>query len=72
MDIIVESVDVCAVKTIVVIAADEYLLTLGQIAEPVEEIQRLALLADHAEVARVNHDVGVRHFPKPMMRSVSI
>ena len=41
------------------IAADENLMAIRQVAKPVEEIQSLAFLPDHTEIAGMNHDIGL-------------
>ena len=50
MYIVVESVDSGTVKTGVVVAANEYLLRIKKVAEPIHEIQRFLLAAVHGKV----------------------
>lgn len=54
------------------VAADENLLAIWQIAEPVEEINGFLLGPDHTEIAGMYHHIGLRQIPKPMMAAMSI
>ena len=54
------------------ISADEYLMAIGKISKPVEKIQRFALISNHAEVAGVDHDVGLRQLAESVMCSVGV
>lgn len=54
------------------IAADKYLMAIWQVAKPVEKVHCLALFSYHAEVAGVNHDVGLGQILQPMVRTVSV
>ena len=68
MNICVETIDARPIKTIVVVSADEYFMGIGQVAEPVQEVEGFNLRADHAEVAKC----GLGQVPKLMVTSVSI
>ena len=54
----VEPIDRGSVKRFVVIAANENLVALGQVAKPVEEVDSFLLGAYHAEVAGMYHHIG--------------
>ena len=59
MYIVVESVDGGTVKTVVVVAANEYLLRIRKVAEPIHEIQRFLLAAVHGKVTRMHDDISL-------------
>ena len=59
VDICVKSADIGAIQAIVVVAADEYFVAVGKVAEPVEEVDGLGLGSHHAEVARMHRHVGL-------------
>ena len=59
MDITVKPVNGGTVKTVFVVAANEYLLRTRKVAEPVHEIQRFLLAAVHGKVARMHDDVNL-------------
>ena len=69
---ICRSVTQSPIKTIVVVSADEYFMGIGQVAEPVQEVEGFNLRADHAEVAGMHHYIGLGQVPKLMVTSVSI
>ena len=72
MHVVIETIDVGSIKTVIVVAADEYFVTIWQIAEPIKEIQCFSLFSDHAEVSGMDHNISFRQFSQPMMRSVGI
>jgi len=72
MNINVNSFYICSIETLIVIAADEYFVLIGQITKPVEEVNGLSFLTNHTEVAGTNHDVGIRQIIQPMMHPVRI
>ena len=59
MYIVVEPVDVSAIQEVIVVAADENLVAIRQIAEPVEKVNRFLLATDHAEIAGMNHYISL-------------
>ena len=59
MDITVKPVNGGTAKTVIVVAANEYLLRTRKVAEPVHEIQRFLLAAVHGKVARMHNDVSL-------------
>ena len=54
------------------VAADEYLVAVGQVAEPVEEVDGFGLGSHHAEVARMYHHVGLRQIAEPVVAAMSV
>ena len=72
MHIVVKALDVGSIKAVVVVAADENLMAIWQIAEPVEKINRFLLGSNHTEVAGMHHHIGLGQIPKPMMAVVRV
>lgn len=72
MNIVVKTIDICSIKKIVVVTANENLVAVRQFAEPVEKINRFLLAPDHAEIAGMHYHIRVRQLPKPMMTAVSV
>ncbi len=72
MHIFIQSVDIGAIETIVMVATNEYFMPVWQIAEPIEKIKSLFFGAYHAEVARMHNNISRRQIPKLMMASMSI
>ena len=58
MHIRVKPIDIGPIKTVIVVATDEYLVGIWQVAEPVEEVEGFLLGSGHGEVAGMNHDIG--------------
>lgn len=72
MDIAVKSVDGGTVKTVIVVAADEYLLQIRKVAEPVQEIQCFLLAAVHCKIAGMHHDIGLGQIAQPPVAAVRV
>ena len=72
MHIIVEAVDVGSIETIIMIATDEDFVLIGQVAEPVHEVDRFFFGAHHAKVSGMNRHIGLGQLSKPMMAVMSI
>ena len=72
MYIVVESVDGGTVKTVIVVAANEYLLRIRKVAEPVHEIQCLLLTAVHGKVTRMHDNVSLWQVCQPLVATVRI
>ena len=72
MHIVVKTVDIGSIQAVIVVAADEYLVAIGQVAEPVEEINGFLLGSNHTEVAGMHHHIGLGQIPKPMMAVVRV
>ena len=51
MHIVVEALNGGAIKAVIMIAANEYLLRVRKVAEPVQEVQCLLLAAVHGKIA---------------------
>ena len=60
MHIIVKTVDVRSIQTLIVIAADEYLMAIREVAKPVEKVNRLLLATNHAEITGMYHHICIR------------
>ena len=43
MHVVIETINVGHIKAVIVVAADEYLVAIWQIAEPIHEINRLGV-----------------------------
>ena len=71
MDITVKPVNGGTVKTVIVVAANEYLLRTRKVAEPVHEIQRFLLAAVHGKVARMHNDVSLWQLVQPSVTAIS-
>lgn len=72
MHIVVKTVDIGSIQAIIVVAADEYLVAIWQIAEPVEKVNRFLLATYHAEIAGMNHYISLGQIPQPPVASMSI
>lgn len=72
MHIVIKAADVGAIQTIIVVATDENLVAIRQVTEPVQEIDRFPFASDHAEVAGVYHNIGLREINQPMMAAMSV
>ena len=72
MHVAIKTVDIGPIKAIIMVATNEYLVTIWQIAEPIKEIQCFPLFSDHAEISGMDHDIGLGQIPKAMMRSMGI
>ena len=60
------------VKTVIVVAANEYLLRTRKVAEPVHEIQRFLLAAVHGKVARMHNDVSLWQIVQPSVTAMRV
>ena len=65
MDIAVESVNLGTIKAFVVVAADEYLLQIRKVAEPVQEIQCFLLASCHSKIAGMHNYIGLGQIAQP-------
>ena len=72
MHIVVKAIDIGSIKAVVMVAADENLVAIWQITEPVEKVNRLLLATDHAEIAGMNHYISLGQIPQPPVASMSI
>ena len=72
MDITVKPVNGGTVKTVIVVAANEYLLRTRKVAEPVHEIQRFLLAAVHGKVARMHNDVSLWQIVQPSVTAMRV
>lgn len=72
MYIAVKPVDISSVEAIIVVAANEDLVAIWQVAEPIDKINGLLFAADHAEVARMHYNIGLWQILKPMVATVSV
>lgn len=63
MHIVIETVHVGSIQAVIVVSADENLVAIGQIAEPVEKVNRFLLATDHAEIAGMYHHIGLGQIP---------
>ena len=70
--IAVQSVDVGSIQAVVVVAADENLVGVWQVAKPVHKINGFLFAAVHREVARVDNNVRLGQLLKPVMTTVGI
>ena len=65
MHVIVESVNLGAIKAFVVVAADEYLLQIRKVAEPVQEIQCFLLASCHSKITGMHNYIGLGQIAQP-------
>ena len=72
MHVVVKAVDVGSIKAVVVVAADENLVAIGQIAEPVEKINRFLFASDHTEISGMYHHISLGQIPEPMVTVMRI
>lgn len=72
MDIAVESVNLGAIKAFVVVAANEYLLRIRKVAEPVQEIQCFLLAAYHSKIAGMHNHIGLWQIAQPPVASMRV
>lgn len=68
----IESVNVGTIQAIVMVTADEYLVAIRQIAEPVHEVYCLGFASVHGKVTGMYHYIGIGQIPKPTVAVVSI
>lgn len=72
MHIVVKTVDVGPVEAVIVVATDENLVPIRQVAEPVEKIKSFPFAPDHTEIARMDYYIGLGQIPQPPMTAMSI
>ena len=72
MHISIQSVDVCTIQAIIMVATDENFVVIWQIAEPVQEINSLSFRTGHAEVAGVYHDISCRELLQPPVATMCV
>ena len=65
MHVIVESVNLGTIKAFVVVAADEYLLQIRKVAEPVQEIQCFLLASCHSKITGMHNYIGLGQIAQP-------
>lgn len=63
MHVVIETIDVSPIKAVVMVAADENLVAIRQIAELVEKVNRFLLTTDHAEITRMYHHISLGQIP---------
>lgn len=62
MHIVIKTAYAVPIQAIVMVATNEYLVAIRQIAEPIKEIQCFSFFAKHAEISGVNHNISLRQF----------
>ena len=72
MHIVVKTVDIGSIQAVIVVAADENLVAIRQIAEPAEKVNRFLLATDQSEVAGIKHYISLGQIPHPPVASMSI
>ena len=72
MHIAIESVNGGTVKAIIVVTANEYLLRIRKVAEPVHEIQCLLLTAVHGKVTRMHDNVSLWQIVQPSVTAMRV
>lgn len=72
MHVIVKAVDVGSIQAVIVVAANENLVAIWQIAELVEKINRFLLASDHTEVSGMYHHISLGQIPEPMVTVMRI
>ena len=60
------------VKAIIVVTANEYLLRIRKVAEPVHEIQCLLLTAVHGKVTRMHDNVSLWQIVQPSVTAMRV
>ena len=60
------------VKAQIVIAADENLVLVGQLNEPIEKFQALVLRSEMGEIAAVDNHIGIGHSANLTVKPVGI
>lgn len=63
MHVGVKSADIGSIHAIVVVAAYEYLVGIGQVAQPVHKVDSLCFQANHTEVAGMHQDICCGQVP---------
>lgn len=72
MHIVVKTIDIGSIHAVIVVAADENLVAIRQIAEPVEKINRFLLATNHAKVTGMYHHISLGQITQPMMATMSV
>ena len=72
MHIVIKTVDIGSIQAIVMVATDENLVAIRQVAKPVEKVYRFLLGPDHTEIAGMNHYIGIGQILQPMMRPMRV
>lgn len=72
MHVGVKTFNIGAIEAVVVVAADEYLMRIRQIAEPIQEVNGLLFGSDHSEVSGMHKHIGCRKLSKPPVAAVRI
>lgn len=60
MYVVRQPVDTCVIHAQVMVAGNEYLMTVGKVAQPVYEVDGFLLFSVEREVTGVHQYVGVR------------
>lgn len=68
----VEAVDVRSVEAIIMVAANENLMCIREVAEPVEKVDGLGFRTHHTEITGMYHHIGFGQILKSTMASVGI
>lgn len=68
----IESVDFGTIKAFVVIAANEYLVAIRKVAQPVHEVDCLGFTSVHGKIARMYHYIGFGQIPKSAVAAMRI
>lgn len=72
MDVAIQAIYVSSIDAIVMVTTDIDFVFIWQVTKPVEEIKSFLLSADHTEISRVYHHIGLGQIPKPMVAAVSV
>lgn len=72
MHIVVEPVDVGSIEAIVMIAADEYFVSVWQVTKPVEKINGFLFCPYHTKVTGMYHHIGLGQIPEAMVAVMRI
>ena len=67
-----QTFNVGSIQAIVVIACDENLVFVRQVAKPFDEVFDFLFGAVFSDVTSMNYDISFRHVIKKMMLSVSV
>ena len=59
MHVVRESVNICSIEAIVMVATDKDFVAVGQVTKPIEKIKGFLFGSNHAEVAGMYHHIGL-------------
>jgi hypothetical protein len=57
MDIVVKTIDVSSIQTFIMVATNEYLVRIWEVAKPIQEVKGFILASCHGEFTRMNQNV---------------